>query len=103
MIIQVHNRYFGFKEFEISLLERIKLRLEGRIYVFHAKPEGWCGEVPFYIVKCGKCGCYFLDNSHGHGYEEYFLCPICDIPKLQGHGPLRGETMKKVSGDTSPL
>ena len=83
MIIQVHNRYFGFKEFEISLLERIKLRLKGRIYVFHAKPEGWAGEVPFYIVKCGKCGCYFLDYPHGD--EEYFLCPRCDLPKLQSH------------------
>ena len=79
MIIQVHDCHFGFKEFEISILERIKLKLEGKIYAFHARKEGWHEELPFYIVRCEKCGTYFLDYPHG----EDFLCPLCDLPKLQ--------------------
>ena len=81
MIVQVRDRHFGFKEFDISLIERLKLKLECKIYALHAKLEGWSGEMPFYIVKCDKCGCYFLDYLH----DEYFLCPRCDLPKLQSH------------------
>ena len=80
MILQVYDRHFGIKEFEISVMERLKLKLNGRIYAFHARMEGWNGgELPFYIIKCEKCGTYFLD--YPHGYENYFLCPKCDLPK----------------------
>ena len=73
MIIQVIDHHFGIQEFQISLIERLKLAISGKIYVFHARKEGWSGELPFYIVKCECCKCYFLDYAHGH--DEYFLCP----------------------------
>jgi len=76
MIVQVRDRHFGFKEFDISLIERLKLKLECKIYAFHASKEGWSEELPFYIVKCDDCGKYFLDYPHGH--REYFTCPSCN-------------------------
>jgi hypothetical protein len=83
MILQVYDRYFGIQEFEISLIERLKLKLNGRIYAFHARKEGWNGEeLPFYIAKCGKCGCYFLDYPHGG--KEALLCPLCDEVARRG-------------------
>jgi len=81
--IQVHDHHFGIQKFELSLFEWLKLNLgdDGKIYAFHARKEGWSGELPFYIVKCSGCKQYFLDYPHGH--REYFNCPICDLPKLQ--------------------
>lgn len=73
-MIRVNDCHFGVQELKVSLLQRIRLKLWGVAYVFHARKEGWSGELPFYIVKCGKHG-YFLDYSHG--YAEYFLCPSC--------------------------
>jgi hypothetical protein len=83
MKIQVCDRHFGIQKFELSLLEWIKLNLEvdRKVYAFHARKEGWSGELPFYIVKCSDCKQYFLD--YPHGFSDYFLCPLCDLPKLQ--------------------
>jgi hypothetical protein len=80
MIVCVHDSHFGIQKFKISLKEWIKLHLgvDGTsVYAFHARKEGWSGELPFYIVKCGRHG-YFLDYLHGFsGYNEGFNCPFC--------------------------
>jgi len=75
MNITVNDRHFGIQQFSLPLAERIKLKLNGEVYVFHARKLGWTGDLPFYIVKCGKCKTLFLDYPHGYG--EYFLCPKC--------------------------
>ena len=80
MKVCVHDEHFGIQKFEVSLVDWIKLKLEvdgTSVYVFHARKEGWSGELPFYIVKCGEHG-YFLDYPHGFpGYNEGFNCPFC--------------------------
>jgi len=54
-MIRVCDHHFNIQKFKLSLMERIKLKLEGKVYVFHARKEGWHGELPFYIVKCDRC------------------------------------------------
>jgi len=51
--------------------------------LFGCWPWGWAGreegfKLPtrIYLVRCGRCGRYFLDYKHG--YEEYFICPFCE-------------------------
>jgi hypothetical protein len=63
----------------LSLWQRIVLKINGCVFVGYGKREGWSGELPFYIVKCGRCKQYFLDYLHG--YSGYFLCPECDLTK----------------------
>jgi hypothetical protein len=82
MIIHIRDRHFGFQELDISLLGWIRLKLTGTVYAFHARKEGWTEQFPFYIVKCDRCGCYFLD--YPQGYSEYFLCPLCDLANPRG-------------------
>jgi hypothetical protein len=80
MKVCVHDSHFGIQKFEVSLVEWIKLHfgVDGtNVYVFHARKQGWHGELSFYIVKCGEHG-YFLDYLHGFpGYNEGFNCPFC--------------------------
>jgi hypothetical protein len=77
MNVHVYDQHFNISEFKLSLAEWIRLKLEKKVYVFHARKQGWNGELPFYIVKCGKHG-YFLDYLHGFpGHNEGFDCPFC--------------------------
>ena len=76
MIVRVHDLYFGIDELILSLADAVKLKMFGKVYVFHAKKEGGNIKLPFYIVKCRKCDAYFLD--HPHEPDGYFLCPLCE-------------------------
>ena len=83
MNVNVNDRHFNndIVPMEIPFFRWLVLKYTGKVYVFHAKKGGWSGELSFYIVKCSDCKQYFLDYSQG--YKEYFLCPLCDLPKLQ--------------------
>ena len=59
---------------DISLWNRLKLKLSGNAYLYHATKKGWTAQLPFYIVKCNNGHGYFLDYLHGSGN---FSCPLC--------------------------
>lgn len=64
---------------QLSLWQRIVLKINSRVFVGCMKLEGWRGELPFYVVKCGWCKQYFIDYLHGH--SGYFICPECDLKR----------------------
>jgi hypothetical protein len=59
---------------KLSLMQRLKLRILGYVYVGEFQDWGFRGVLPFYAVRCRLHG-IFLD--YPHGYKEYFLCPKC--------------------------
>jgi hypothetical protein len=60
---------------KLGLWQRLKLKINGKVFVGYAKREGWKGKLPFYIVRCKKHSIYFLD--YPHGFDPYFTCPLC--------------------------
>jgi len=75
MEVRVVDRHFGKQTVNLSLLQRMALKINGYVYLFHARKEGWKGKLPFYLVRCKKHGIYYLD--YPHGYRGYFNCPKC--------------------------
>jgi hypothetical protein len=59
---------------ELTLRQRLKLKISGYAFLRWVKPDGYLGAVALYVVKCAKHGLY-LDTPHGH--REYFMCPSC--------------------------
>ena len=77
--LKVVDSHFQNKEvsMKITLFQQLILKINGYVFVFFARKEGWSGKLPFYIVKCDEHG-YFLDYPHGFlGYNEGFNCPLC--------------------------
>lgn len=58
----------------LSLLQKIKLNLFGKVYTGHLKRAGWSAALPFYLCKCSKHGLY---HTYPQGYEARLPCPIC--------------------------
>ena len=58
----------------IKLLERLKIQLQGHVYVGNEKRSGWKESVPFYLFKCPKHG--YVKN-YAKGFEERLECPEC--------------------------
>ena len=58
----------------ISLLNRLKLRLTGYVYVEDRIKPGWTEPLPFYLIKCPVHG---YVESYPHGYEKKIVCPKC--------------------------
>ena len=59
---------------KLSLINRLKLRLTGYVYIGDRMEEGWKDALPCYIFKCHKHG---LVVSHVRGYNQYLECPEC--------------------------
>ena len=58
----------------LGLLEKLKLKLSGNVYVGKQMKEGWKESLPFYAFKCPKHG---IVKSYTKGYENKLECPNC--------------------------
>lgn len=58
----------------LNLIQRLRFRIFGMVYLEHRQNEGWRAPLPFYLVNCSKHG-PFEDNPHGH--MGVFRCPKC--------------------------
>ena len=68
----------------IKLLERIRIQLQGHVYIGEEKKEGWKESVPFYMFKCPKHG--YVKN-YVKGFEERLECPEC-MKEMKEASPL---------------
>ena len=75
--VEVLDEHFGMQRVRLSLLQRFILKIQGYVYLFHARKDGWKGKLPFYLVKCKKHDVFFIDYPHGFPPNQYFNCPIC--------------------------
>lgn len=58
----------------MSLMQRLRIQLNGYIYVGDRQKEGWSGSLPFYKFKCPVHG--WVEN-YPHGYDQRLECPLC--------------------------
>ena len=58
----------------IKLIEKLKIQLQGRIYVGEEIKEGWKKPASMYIFKCPKHG---YVKSNVKGYNKRLECPLC--------------------------
>ena len=58
----------------IRLLEKLKIQLQGHVYVGKEKKEGWKTSAPIYMFKCPKHG--YVKNTV-KGFIERLECPHC--------------------------
>ena len=61
-------------ESDLSLPQRLRLRLFGHAYIEHRKRSGWKGPLPFYTFRCPIHG---LVEDYPHGYGDRLDCPRC--------------------------
>ena len=59
---------------ELKLVQKIILKLRGRVYTEHRMKPGWKAPIPFYAFKCNEHG---LVEDYPHGYEGRLDCPKC--------------------------
>jgi hypothetical protein len=59
---------------DLSLPQRIKLRLFGQAYIGNRIREEWKGPLPFYVFRCHIHG---LVEDYPHGYSDRLDCPRC--------------------------
>lgn len=65
----------GLVTVELPFLKWFLLHLHGHVYLYHARKQGWNGQLPFYIVYCKVHNLYYLDYPHGYNLD--FTCPKC--------------------------
>ena len=63
------------KETEQTFAQRIRMRLNGYIYIGHRIRPGWRAPLPFYLFKCPVHG---MVQNYPMGYAEILRCPLCD-------------------------
>lgn len=59
---------------KIGLINRLRIRIFGWVYIEHRRKEWWSGGLPYYMARCKKHG-FFEDTPHG--YADYLMCPEC--------------------------
>ena len=64
----------------ITLLNRLKLQLNGYVYVGDKKRNDWKGPLPHYAFKCPKHG---IVVDYPHGYNQRLECPFCREEQVQ--------------------
>lgn len=84
MVIQEHTEtpildtrfkvQLPFDYAELSLSQRIKLRLTGFVYVGNRIEKGWSDTLPYYAFRCKKHGVQF---GYRVGFAKSLLCPEC--------------------------
>lgn len=60
---------------DLTLWQRLKLRLFSRVYLEHRQREGWSGELPIYAFRCPEHG---VVVDYPHGYHDRLDCPYGD-------------------------
>lgn len=58
----------------LSLIQKIKMKINGRVYIEHRTRPGWKGSLPFYAFKCPAHGVVI---DYTHGVDDYVACPKC--------------------------
>jgi len=58
----------------LSLSQRIRLRIIGEIFLRMEKREGWTNPLPIYLVRCPKHG---LFETYPQGFDDKLRCPSC--------------------------
>lgn len=66
--------FYYWMDQRISLLDRLKLRLSGYVYVEDRVKLGWKEPLPYYLFKCPVHG---YVKSYQHGYDKKLICPKC--------------------------
>ena len=61
-------------EMKLSLIQKIILKLNGRVCVDHRQLPGWSVPLPFYAFHCPEHG---LVVNRSHGFYDYINCPKC--------------------------
>jgi len=74
----------------IKLLDRLKIQLQGYLYLGDEKKEGWKKPAPVYMFKCPIHG---YVKSVPRGYNGRLECPLC-IEELKKNHPLNIELEK---------
>lgn len=64
----------GQESFELSFIQRIKMRLLGSVKVGDRKEEGWISNLPFYAFRCRTHG---LQYGYLAGFAKLLICPEC--------------------------
>ena len=59
---------------ELTLVQKIILKLFGIVFTENRMKPGWRGPLPFYAFKCPVHG---LVENYPHGYNERLKCPLC--------------------------
>ncbi len=59
---------------ELTLVQKITLKLSKRVYTEHRMRHGWRKPLPFYAFKCPKHG---IVEDYPHGYKGRLDCPKC--------------------------
>ncbi len=59
----------------LSLLQRLRLRVLGRVPIGTRMKEGWKNPIMHYVFKCKLHG---LQVDYPHGYREELRCPHCE-------------------------
>lgn len=60
---------------ELSLWQKIQLRISGYTFTRYRKLEGWSGYLPFYVFKCDEHG---IQEDYLHGHRNYLSCNECN-------------------------
>ncbi|NIN65455.1 MAG: hypothetical protein GTO63_12315 [Anaerolineae bacterium] len=60
---------------ELSLLQKIRLLVNGAVPTSQKSRHGWSGSIQFYAFKCPVHG---LVENYPQGYENAVRCPYCD-------------------------
>ena len=58
----------------IGLLEKLKIQLQGYVFVGKEQNEGWKTPIPVYMFECQKHG---YVKSIAKGYGKRLECPQC--------------------------
>ena len=77
---------------KLKLLERLKLRLSGHLYIGDQMREGWRESLPFYLFECPVHG---LVKSYPKGYSNRLECPLCLEEKINEKGEEKEQTIIK--------
>lgn len=66
---------------KLSLIQKFKMKINGRLYIEHRTRPGWKGSLPFYAFKCPVHGVVI---DYAHGEDDYLSCPKCWEEKFGG-------------------
>jgi len=58
----------------LSPVQRLVLRLRGRVYVGRYTRPGWQGPLPFYAFRCPEHG---IVVNYPQGFRRVLRCPKC--------------------------
>ena len=61
---------------ELTLVQKIILKFNRRVFIGNRMNPGWNDSLPFYAFECDEHG---LVEDYPHGYERRLECPKCAL------------------------